>query len=173
MISFALSRRMFLSRMAEPVNGSSSSMTNITSMNGGQMTTTMSTSNFELDSASEWSDTSSLDGSMSGATTPILHRTFPPPAAPDHGSGLQVTLGPAAGMMSSSREQTQRLIERLQQENRVLKMELDTQKHRIKALQDENKSLRQQSVMIVSLSSAFFSQIVFTSHFGKLVHLIF
>ncbi|GAV06632.1 hypothetical protein RvY_16588 [Ramazzottius varieornatus] len=135
--------------MVDPTaNGNSASMTSLNSMNGSQMSTAMSTSNFELDSASEWSDTSSLDGSMSGATTPILYRTFPPPTAPDHSGGLQVTLGPAAGLMSSSREQTQRLIERLQQENRVLKMELDTQKHRIKALQDENKSLRQQSVMI-------------------------
>jgi hypothetical protein len=110
----------------------------------------ISASNFELDSASEWSDTSSLDGSMSGATTPILHRNFPPPSAPtDYSAGLAVSLstGPTT---TASREQMQRLVERLQQENRVLKMEVETQKMRIKSLQEENKGLRQQSVMIVS-----------------------
>ena len=108
-------------------------------------------SNFELDSASEWSDTSSLDGSMSGATTPILHRNFPTPSAPlDYSAGL--SNNPVVGLVAptASREQMTRLVERLQQENRVLKMEVETQKMRIKSLQEENKGLRQQSVMIVS-----------------------
>ncbi|OQV19097.1 Coiled-coil domain-containing protein 6 [Hypsibius exemplaris] len=118
-------------------------------------TSMSSASNFELDSASEWSDTSSLDGSMSGATTPILHRNFPPPqsgCAPDYSAGLAVSLSAAAAAaptnQAASREQMNRLVERLQQENRVLKMEVDTHKMRIKSLQEENKGLRQQSVMI-------------------------
>ena len=40
----------------------------------------------------------------------------------------------------------------LQQENRVLKMELEMFKLRTKSLQEENKALRQASVSIVSLS---------------------
>ena len=40
----------------------------------------------------------------------------------------------------------------LQQENRVLKMELEMYKLRTKSLQEENKALRQASVSIVSLS---------------------
>lgn len=124
------------------------------SMSGSGLSSSVSNSNFDpLDSASEWSDTSSLDGSMSGATTPILHRNFPPPGMSDVGAGgggLMVSLTPGSASAVSSREQMQRLVDRLQQENRVLRMELDTQKLRTKALQEENKSLRQQSVMIVS-----------------------
>lgn len=47
-----------------------------------------------------------------------------------------------------SREQFQKRIESLQQENRVLKIELETYKLRIKSLQEENKALRQASVNI-------------------------
>lgn len=49
-----------------------------------------------------------------------------------------------------TREQLQKRIESLQQQNRVLKVELDTYKLRVKALQEENRSLRQASVNIVS-----------------------
>lgn len=49
-----------------------------------------------------------------------------------------------------TREQLQKRIESLQQQNRVLKVELDTYKLRVKALQEENKGLRQASVIIVS-----------------------
>lgn len=49
-----------------------------------------------------------------------------------------------------TREQLYKRIESLQQQNRVLKVELDTYKLRVKALQEENKSLRQASVNIVS-----------------------
>lgn len=52
----------------------------------------------------------------------------------------------------ASREQFQKRIESLQQENRVLKMELDTFRLRVKNLQEENKALRQASVNIVSNS---------------------
>ncbi|XKL64930.1 hypothetical protein PGB90_005016 [Kerria lacca] len=47
-----------------------------------------------------------------------------------------------------TREQLQKRIESLQQQNRVLKVELDTYKLRVKALQEENRTLRQASVII-------------------------
>lgn len=49
-----------------------------------------------------------------------------------------------------TREQLQKRIESLQQQNRVLKVELETYKLRVKCLQEENHSLRQASVIIVS-----------------------
>lgn len=49
-----------------------------------------------------------------------------------------------------SREQLQKRIDVLQQQNKVLKVELDTYKIRVKQLQEENRSLRQASVNIVS-----------------------
>lgn len=50
-----------------------------------------------------------------------------------------------------TREQLQKRIESLQQQNRVLKVELETYKLRVKALQEENRGLRQASVIIVSI----------------------
>ncbi|KAM3962314.1 coiled-coil domain-containing protein 6 isoform 2-T2 [Aphomia sociella] len=47
-----------------------------------------------------------------------------------------------------SRDQLQKRIESLQQQNRVLKVELDTYKLRVKSLQVENHALRQASVSI-------------------------
>ncbi|XP_055373402.1 coiled-coil domain-containing protein 6 [Condylostylus longicornis] len=47
-----------------------------------------------------------------------------------------------------SREQLQKRIESLTQQNRVLKVELETYKIRVKVLQEENKSLKQASVFI-------------------------
>lgn len=47
-----------------------------------------------------------------------------------------------------TREQLQKRIESLQQQNRVLKVELETYKLRVKALQEENRGLRQASVFI-------------------------
>jgi len=47
-----------------------------------------------------------------------------------------------------SREQLQKRIESLQQQNRVLNVELETYKLRVKTLQEENKALRQASVHI-------------------------
>ncbi|CAG7726314.1 unnamed protein product [Allacma fusca] len=47
-----------------------------------------------------------------------------------------------------TREQLHKRIESLQQQNRVLKVELETYKLRVKALQEENRSLRQASVNI-------------------------
>lgn len=46
------------------------------------------------------------------------------------------------------REQLQKRIESLVQENRVLKVELETYKLRVRTLQEENKSLKQASVLI-------------------------
>lgn len=56
-----------------------------------------------------------------------------------------------------TREQLQKRIESLQQQNRVLKVELETYKLRVKALQEENRTLRQASVIIVSLHQKFVS----------------
>lgn len=50
-----------------------------------------------------------------------------------------------------TREQLHKRIESLQQQNRVLKVELETYKLRVKALQEENRGLRQASVIIVSI----------------------
>ena len=47
-----------------------------------------------------------------------------------------------------SRDQLHKRIESLQQQNRVLKVELETYKLRVKALQEENRALRQASVHI-------------------------
>ncbi len=79
------------------------------------------------DSASELeSDTSSIDG---GAT-------MKPPSP-------------------AQMEQLQKRIESLGQENRVLKMELETFKLKCKSLQEENRELRKASVNIVSQMSVF------------------
>ena len=51
---------------------------------------------------------------------------------------------------SSVAQREKNLIARLKQENRVLKMELETFKIRCKQLQEENRALRQASVSIVS-----------------------
>ena len=51
-----------------------------------------------------------------------------------------------------SREQLQKRIDSLNQHNKVLKVELDTYKIRVKQLLEENKTLRQASVNIVSSS---------------------
>ena len=75
------------------------------------------------DSASEFeSDTSSIDG---GPTVKLL--------SPCH------------------LEQLNKRIDSLQQENRVLRMELETYKLRCKSLQEDNRQLRQVSVTIVSV----------------------
>jgi len=52
-----------------------------------------------------------------------------------------------------TREQLHKRIDSLQQQNRVLKVELDTFKLRVKALQEENRNLRQTSVNIVRFIS--------------------
>lgn len=54
-----------------------------------------------------------------------------------------------------SREQLQKRIESLTQQNRVLKVELETYKIRVKVLQEENRALRQASVIIVSNTQTF------------------
>lgn len=55
-----------------------------------------------------------------------------------------------------TREQLQKRIDSLQQQNRVLKVELETYKLRVKALQEENRGLRQASVIIVISFPLFF-----------------
>lgn len=49
-----------------------------------------------------------------------------------------------------TREQLQKRIESLQQQNRVLKVEVETYKLKVKALEEQNRNLRQASVIIVS-----------------------
>lgn len=61
-----------------------------------------------------------------------------------------------------TRDQLQKRIESLQQQNRVCKVELETYKLKIKALQEENKNLRQASVTIVSMD---LKTIYFCKHF--------
>lgn len=58
--------------------------------------------------------------------------------------------------LSMTREQFQKRIDSLQQENKVLKLEVETYKFRIKSLQEENKYLRQVSVNIVSFEVLIF-----------------
>lgn len=60
-----------------------------------------------------------------------------------------------------TREQLQKRIESLQQHKRVLKVELETYKLRVKALQEENRGLRQASVIIVRVDSFLFLPISF------------
>jgi len=79
------------------------------------------------DSASE-SDTGSLDG-LGGLAGQEPSHAFQPPSP-------------------VTREQLQKRIESLQQQNRVLNVELETYKLRVKSLQEENKALRQASVHI-------------------------
>ena len=60
--------------------------------------------------------------------------------------------GPVVKLVSPGQvEQLQKRIESLQQENRVLRMELDTYKLKCKNLQEENRELRRNSVTIVSM----------------------
>jgi coiled-coil domain-containing protein 6 len=53
-----------------------------------------------------------------------------------------------ANLPPLSKEQFEKRIESLVQENRVFKIEIDTYKLRVKALQEENKELRKASVNI-------------------------
>ena len=61
-----------------------------------------------------------------------------------------VECGPA--LNSSSQEQIHKRIESLQQENRVLRMELDTYRYKCKSLEEENRELKKARVTIVSLT---------------------
>lgn len=63
------------------------------------------------------------------------------------GAALNNSMAPPSPV---SREQLQKRIDSLNQHNKVLKVELDTYKIRVKQLQEENKTLRQASVNIVS-----------------------
>lgn len=54
-----------------------------------------------------------------------------------------------------TREQMQKRIDSLQQQNRVLKVELDTYKLKMKAMDEECKRLRETSVYIVRSISYF------------------
>lgn len=56
-----------------------------------------------------------------------------------------------------TREQMQKRIDSLQQQNRVLKVELETYKLKMKAMDEECKRLRETSVYIVSNRAFFFT----------------
>lgn len=58
-----------------------------------------------------------------------------------------------------TREQLQKRIESLAQQNRVFKVELETYKLRVKGLQEENRALKQASVNIVSVHIYFVAPI--------------
>lgn len=62
--------------------------------------------------------------------------------------GMSLNSSSMAPPSPVSRDQLQKRIDSLTQQNKVLKVELDTYKIRVKQLQEENKSLRQASVNI-------------------------
>ena len=51
---------------------------------------------------------------------------------------------------TTGREQLSKRVDSLQQENRVLKMELDTFRYKCKSLEEENRELKKARVTIVS-----------------------
>ena len=63
-----------------------------------------------------------------------------------------VNLHNATGYLSASKELLIKRLESIVQENKVLKLDLETTKLKVKALQNENKDLRQASVQIVCLT---------------------
>merc|ERR1719275_355944 len=73
------------------------------------------------------------------------------PCGPSGSSASSACAAPAGIMQPPSpvsRDQLQKRIESLQQQNRVLKCELETYKLRVKSLQEDNKAIRQASVHI-------------------------
>ena len=65
-------------------------------------------------------------------------------------SSMNDGMPPCSMVMNAplSRDQLDKRIESLVQENRVLKLEIDTYKMRVKSLQEENRELRKNSVNI-------------------------
>ena len=53
---------------------------------------------------------------------------------------------------ATGREQLSKRVDSLQQENRVLKMELDTFRYKCKSLEEENRELKKARVTIVRLN---------------------
>jgi len=110
------------------------------------------------DSASE-SDTDGAGGSGGGGSAAgALAAGGPAAAGPGGGGGGSGSAGggKAGGIVISPfrlEELTNRLAS-LQQENKVLKIELETYKLKCKALQEENRDLRKASVTIVSAGGA-------------------
>lgn len=95
----------------------------------------------ELESELE-SDTSSINEGMTGSGG---HHHMP----------MMVANSSGTSNMPASREQLEKRIDSLLQENRVLKMEIETDRMRIKSLQEENKELRKASVSIQVLSHSY------------------
>jgi coiled-coil domain-containing protein 6 len=65
------------------------------------------------------------------------------------------------GNVPLSREQLEKRVESLIQENRVLKIEIETFKLRVKSMQEENKELRKVSVNIQVIFSTYFFYSIF------------
>lgn len=111
----------------------------------------------ELESELE-SDTSSINEGMTGSG--------------GHHMPMMVTNSGGTSNMPASREQLEKRIDSLLQENRVLKMEIETDRMRIKSLQEENKELRKASVSIQVLSHSYnlFYSILFKTFIYILFH---
>jgi len=58
---------------------------------------------------------------------------------------------------ATGREQLSKRVDSLQQENRVLKMELDTFRYKCKSLEEENRELKKARVTIVSDTALLFN----------------
>ncbi|XP_059097152.1 coiled-coil domain-containing protein 6-like [Tigriopus californicus] len=105
----------------------------------------------DMDQQSEDGDTCSV---MSIDGDPLVAPSTPTPAGSGGGgragtpSGVATPTALMAPPSPVSRDQLQKRIESLQQQNRVLKCELETYKLRVKSLQEENKAIRQASVHI-------------------------
>lgn len=69
-----------------------------------------------------------------------------------------------------TREQLQKRIESLQQQNRVLKVEVETYKLKVKALEEQNRNLRQASVIIVSIPPPILCYIAYLSVLRSTCH---
>ena len=79
----------------------------------------------------------------STSSAPTDSGFMPPPSPPVS------AVSASAASTAPCFQQLQKRIDSLQQENRVLRCELDTYKLRVKSLQEENRAIRQASVHIV------------------------
>ena len=70
----------------------------------------------------------------------------------DGGGPSGTGAGSGRVLSAAVREQLGKRIESLQQENRVLRMELETVRYKCKSLEEENKELKKARVTIVSVS---------------------
>jgi len=102
------------------------------------------TSGGDIMMESTTSDTGNTD-SGTGSETSSIHKIDRERRESTSSNPSDVIMMPPSPV---SREQLHKRIESLQQQNRVLKCELETYKLRVKSLQEENRALRQASVHI-------------------------